>query len=72
VVAGRSQAQARELADRLGLGVRAVAPREVVTGHLEHARGSGPADQIPLTRNEIAHLLSGMTIRAHDASHQLH
>lgn len=32
VVGGRSQAKAQELADRLGRGVRAVVPREVVTG----------------------------------------
>ena len=31
MVAGRSQAKAQELADRLGRGVRAAAPREVVT-----------------------------------------
>jgi SRSO17 transposase len=38
----------------------------------EHARGSSAADQIPLTRNEIAHLLSGITIRpAHDTSHRM-
>jgi predicted dinucleotide-binding enzyme len=32
VIGGRSQAKARELADRLGRGVQAVAPREAVTG----------------------------------------
>jgi predicted dinucleotide-binding enzyme len=32
VVGGRSQARAQELADRLGRGVRAVVPREAVTG----------------------------------------
>jgi 8-hydroxy-5-deazaflavin:NADPH oxidoreductase len=32
VVGGRSQAKAQELADRLGGGVKAVAPREAVTG----------------------------------------
>ncbi|MEO3859260.1 NAD(P)-binding domain-containing protein [Acrocarpospora sp. B8E8] len=32
VVAGRSQAKAQELAERLGGGVRAVPPREAVTG----------------------------------------
>jgi SRSO17 transposase len=38
----------------------------------EHARGSSAADQIPLTRNEIAHLLSGITIRpAQDTSHRM-
>ena len=29
-----------------------------IAAALEHAHGPGPADQIPLTRNEIAHLLS--------------
>jgi len=39
---------------------------------LEHAHGPGTADQIPLTRNEIAHLLSSLTIRpARDTSHQM-
>ena len=38
----------------------------------EHARGLRPSDQIPLTRNEIAHLLSGMSIRlARDDSHRM-
>ncbi len=38
----------------------------------EHARQPSPADQIPLTRNEIAHLLSTMTNRpGHDTSHRL-
>mgnify|MGYP001371617115 CR=1 FL=1 len=32
VIGGRSQAKAQRLADRLGRGVRAVAPREAVTG----------------------------------------
>jgi SRSO17 transposase len=32
----------------------------------EHARGPAPADQIPLTRNEIAHLLSAITTHPHD------
>jgi SRSO17 transposase len=44
-----------------------------IAAALEHAHGSCPADQIPLTRNEIAHLLSGLTNRpAHDASHRMH
>jgi SRSO17 transposase len=43
-----------------------------IAAALEHAHGPGPADQIPLTRNEIAHLLSSLTIRpAHDTSHQM-
>jgi hypothetical protein len=38
----------------------------------EHAHGLRPSDQIPLTRNEIAHLLSGTTIRpARDDSHRM-
>ena len=43
-----------------------------IAAALEHKHGSCPADQIPLTRNEIAHLLSGLTNRlAHDASHRM-
>jgi hypothetical protein len=43
-----------------------------IAAALEHARGSCPADQIPLTRNEIAHLLSSLANRpAHDASHRM-
>ena len=43
-----------------------------IAAALEHAHGPGPADQIPLTRNEIAHLLSSLTIRpAHDTTHQM-
>ncbi len=34
-----------------------------IAASLEHAHGPGPADQIPLTRNEIAHLLSATIIR---------
>jgi len=38
----------------------------------EHAHGSCPAGQIPLTRNEIAHLLSGLTDwPARDAAHRI-
>jgi len=38
----------------------------------EHARGHRPSDQIPLTRNEIARLRSGTTIRpARDDSHRM-
>jgi hypothetical protein len=32
-----------------------------IAAALEHAHESCPADQIPLTRNEIAHLISGLT-----------
>jgi hypothetical protein len=43
-----------------------------IAAALEHAHGPGPADQIPLTRNKIAHPLSSLTIRpAHDTSHQM-
>jgi SRSO17 transposase len=43
-----------------------------VAAALEHARDPGPADQIPLTRNEIAHLLAVTTTRpAYDASHRM-
>jgi SRSO17 transposase len=43
-----------------------------IAAALERARDSGPADQIPLTRNEIAHLLSRLVIRpASDSSHLL-
>ena len=43
-----------------------------IAAALDHAHGSCPADQIPLTRNEIAHLISGLTNRpSHDASHRM-
>jgi hypothetical protein len=43
-----------------------------IAAALEHARGPGPADQVPLTRNEIAHLPAGTILRpAHDAAHQM-
>ena len=35
-----------------------------IAAALERARGSGPAGQVPLTRNEIAHLLSVTAIPA--------
>jgi SRSO17 transposase len=39
----------------------------------EHARGADQAELIPLTRNEIAHLLASTIINpAHDASHRMH
>ena len=39
---------------------------------IEHARDPGPPELIPLTRNEIARLLSGTTIRpARDDSHRM-
>ena len=37
----------------------------------EHARQPAPAGQIPLTRNEIAHLLATLTSPARDAQHRL-
>ena len=37
----------------------------------EHARQPAPPGQIPLTRNEIAHLLATVTSPAHDAGHRL-
>ena len=36
-----------------------------------HARQPAPAGQIPLTRNEIAHLLATLTSPARDARHRL-
>ena len=43
-----------------------------IAAAIESARGPDAAGQIPLTRNEIAHLLSSLTIRpAHDTSHQM-
>jgi SRSO17 transposase len=42
-----------------------------VAAATEHARDPGPAGQIPLTRNEIAHLFANLTIRpARDAWHR--
>jgi hypothetical protein len=37
----------------------------------EHARQPAPPGQIPLTRNEIAHLLATLTSPAHDARHRM-
>jgi hypothetical protein len=42
-----------------------------VTAATEHAREPAPARQIPLTRNEIAHLLATLTSPARDAQHRL-
>ena len=43
-----------------------------IAAFLEHARNVVPDDQIPLTRNEIAHLLSSMLIYpAHDTQHRI-
>ena len=49
-----------------------------ITAALEHAHGTGPSDQIqltrniPLTRNDIAHLLASITISpARNASHRM-
>jgi hypothetical protein len=40
---------------------------------LEHSHAPKPVSEIPLTRNEIAHLLATVIIRpAHDPSHRLH
>jgi hypothetical protein len=36
-----------------------------------HPRQPAPPGQIPLTRNEIAHLLATLTTPAHDARHRL-
>jgi len=53
------------------LAMLAAAARTIAAA-LEHARGPGPADQVPLTRNEIAHLLAGTILRpAHDAAHRM-
>jgi SRSO17 transposase len=37
----------------------------------EHACTAAPPGQVPLTRNEIAHLLATLTTPAHDARHRL-
>jgi hypothetical protein len=43
-----------------------------ITTAAEHARHPPPADQIPLTRNEIARLFAALIIQpAHDAQHRL-
>lgn len=46
---------------RATLAMLASATLTIATA-LERACGSRPADQIPQTRNEIAHLISGMVI----------
>lgn len=43
-----------------------------ITAALEHARGSGPAELIPLTRNEIAHLLAATITRPAHITHRTH
>ena len=44
-----------------------------ITAATEHADHPAPADQIPLTRNEIAHLLATVTASpGRDAGHRLH
>jgi hypothetical protein len=44
-----------------------------IAAALESARGTPPAGQIPLTRNEIAHLLATLAISpAHHAGHRIH
>jgi len=42
-----------------------------VTAASERARDPGQAGQIPLTRNEIAHLLAGLILPAQDAWHRM-
>ena len=43
-----------------------------ITAALEHARSPNPAQLIPLTRNEIAHLLAAAIVSpVHNASHQV-
>ena len=43
-----------------------------IAAALEHTREPGPADQILLTRNEIAHLLSAtITCPSHEGSHRM-
>lgn len=41
-----------------------------ITAALEHARGSGPAELIPLTRNEIAYLLAATITRPAHITHR--
>ena len=44
-----------------------------ITAAAERTRRIAPADQIPLTRNEIAHLLATLiTDPAHSPGHRLH
>jgi hypothetical protein len=42
-----------------------------VAAATEHVRKPAPPGQIPLTRNEIAHLLAGLTTPAPDARHRM-
>jgi SRSO17 transposase len=42
-----------------------------ITAATEHARTPAPAGQIPLTRNEIAHLLATLTSPARDTRHRM-
>jgi hypothetical protein len=42
-----------------------------IAAALEHARGSGPAGQIPLTSNEIAHLLAVTIPAPRGAAHPM-
>jgi SRSO17 transposase len=71
---GLDEHQARRRASwyrRVTLAMLAAAAPTIAAA-LEHAHGPGPADQIPFTRNEIARLPSGLTIRpAHHTSHQM-
>jgi SRSO17 transposase len=43
-----------------------------ITAAAEHARTPAPPGQIPLTRNEIAHLLATLTSPAPDTRHRMH
>jgi SRSO17 transposase len=43
-----------------------------ITAASEHACQPAPAGQIPLTRNEIAHLLATLTSPTRDAGHRMH
>jgi hypothetical protein len=43
-----------------------------ITAAAEHARTPDPAGQVPLTRNEIAHLFASLTVlRALDTNHRM-
>ena len=42
-----------------------------VTAVLEHTRSPALQDQIPLTRNEIAHLLASTTSPDHDTAYRM-
>jgi hypothetical protein len=46
-------------------------PAIAIAAASEHARRPAPPGQIPLTRNEIAHLLASLTSPARDTQHRL-